>query len=175
LGAVGWKVAERLHAAGARLTVADLRQQIVERAAMEFGATTALPENVHAAEVDIYSPCALGGVITERTASAIRASAVAGAANNQLASPEAGAALAARGILYAPDFVINAGGIISGLNEYFKMPGRNGSESTPLVTRLARIYDRLTEIFQGADSERRSPEATAEQMARELIGRIRAH
>jgi leucine dehydrogenase len=171
LGAVGWKVAERLHAAGARLTVADVRRQTAERAVAEFGAAIVLPENIHAEEVDIYSPCALGGVITEQIVPVIRARAVAGAANNQLASRQAGAALAARGILYAPDFVINAGGIISGLDAYFKMPGRNGSETVPLDTRLARIHGRLMEIFQRAASEHRPPEAAAEQMARELIGR----
>jgi len=171
LGAVGWGVAERLHAEGARLTVADVRRENIDRAVAQFGASVASPQTIHAAEVDIYSPCALGGVITEHSAQAIRARAVAGAANNQLASRQAGEALAARGILFAPDYVINAGGIISGLEEYFKMPGRSGTEATPLVKRLARIHDRLTEIFERAASEHRPPEATAEQMARELIGR----
>jgi leucine dehydrogenase len=174
LGAVGWGVAQRLHAEGARLTVADIRQESVDRAVAEFGATAITPETIHAAEVDIYSPCALGGVITTQTAQTIRARAVAGAANNQLASSDAGEALAARGILFAPDYVINAGGIISGLEEFFKMPGRNGSEATPLSVRLARIYDRLKEIFERAASEGRPPEAMAEQMARELIGRLPA-
>lgn len=172
LGAVGWGVAARLHAEGARLTVADIRQENVARAVAQFGATVASPETIHQAQVDIYSPCALGGIITVQSAQAIRARAIAGAANNQLASREAGEALAARGILFAPDYVINAGGIISGLEEFYKMPGRNGSESTPLAARLARIYDRLTEIFKRAASEGRPPEATAEQMARELLGRM---
>lgn len=171
LGAVGWGLAERLHAAGARLVVADVRQDVAARAVARFGAEVLPPDAIHAAEVDIYCPCALGGVITERTAEEIRARAVAGAANNQLASPAAGAALAARGVLYAPDYVINAGGVISGLEEFFSMPGRSGSEPTPLAERLARIHDRLAEIFERATREGRTPEATAEQMARELIGR----
>jgi leucine dehydrogenase len=175
LGAVGWGVAARLHAAGARLTVADIRQDNVDRAVAQFGATAAPPETIHQAQADIYCPCALGGVITVQSAAAIRARAVAGAANNQLASPEAGAALAARGILFAPDYVINAGGIISGLEELYKMPGRKGSENTPLSTRLARIYDRLSEIFKRAAAEQRPPEVTAERMARELIGRTPVH
>lgn len=175
LGAVGWGVAERLHAEGARLIVADVRHEIVDRAVAKFGASVASPQTIHIAEADIYSPCALGGVITERTALAIRARAVAGAANNQLASRKAGEALAARGILFAPDYVINAGGVISGLEEYFKMPGRNGTEPTPLANRLACIYNRLKEIFSRATSECRPPEAMAEQMARELIGRSPVH
>ena len=175
LGAVGWDVATRLHAEGAHLTVADIRQENVDRAVAQFGAAVVSPDTIHQAEVDIYSPCALGGVITEQSAKEIRARAVAGAANNQLASREAGEVLAARGILFAPDYVINAGGIISGLEELFKMPGRNGSETAPLAMRLARIYDRLGEIFVRAASERRPPEAIAEQMARELIARATTH
>lgn len=171
LGAVGWGIAERLYAAGARLVVADVRQERVDRAVTELGAVAAPPEKIQEAEVDIYAPCALGGVITLDTAHTIRARAVAGAANNQLASPEAGAALAAKGILFAPDYVINAGGVISGLEEYFKMPGRSGAVDTPLEARLARIHDRLTEIFTRAVAGRTRPEVMAERLARELIGR----
>jgi leucine dehydrogenase len=121
--------------------------------------------------VDIFCPCALGGIISTVTAGEIRARAVAGAANNQLASAAAGEALAAAGILYAPDYVLNAGGIISGLESYFKMPGRGGKLDAPLGEQLARIHDRLSEIFERSRRDRRAPEATAEQMARELIGR----
>lgn len=171
LGSVGWNLAEQLHAQGARLTVADTRSEVVERAAAVFGAKVAPPDLIHRAAVDIFSPCALGGVISEQSVREIRARAVAGAANNQLATPSAGEALAAAGILYAPDYVLNAGGIISGLESYFNMPGRAGTIDSPLSSRLARIYDRLGEIFERSRRERRTPEATAGQMARELIGR----
>lgn len=171
LGAVGWGLAERLHAAGARLSVADIRHEAVERAVARFGAE-AIPVNaIHATDADIFSPCALGGVITEQSALQVKARAVAGAANNQLASPKAGALLAERGVLYAPDYVINAGGVMSGMEEFFAMPGRKGSEPRPLDERLASIHDRLLEIFDRAGTERRPPEVTAERMARELIGR----
>src|SRR3546814_19183197 len=96
----------------------------VERAVERFGASVAPVDKIHEAEVDIYAPCALGGVITEATATEVRARAVAGAANNQLATPEAGFILARRGILFAPDYVMNAGGIISGLEATNSMPGR---------------------------------------------------
>jgi leucine dehydrogenase len=171
LGAVGWHIAERLHAAGAKLVVADVRPEVVDRAIEAFGATSVSTELIHAAEVDIYTPCALGGVITESSVGEIRAKAVAGAANNQLATARAGALLAQRNILFAPDFVINAGGIISGLEAASRMPGRKPIELPPLEERLAAIHDRLAEIFHRSRVNRLPPEVTAEQMAREIIGR----
>lgn len=171
LGAVGWGVAERLHAAGARLTVADIRRDVVERAIQRFGAEPAPTDAIHRADVDIYVPCALGGVITEKSAREIRARAVAGSANNQLASPRAGAVLAERNILFAPDYVINAGGIISGMVAASRMPGRNNVPLRPLEESLAAIRDRLIQIFSRAAAEGVPPEVTAEQLARELIGR----
>ena len=171
LGAVGWGVAERLHAAGARLIVADIRPDVVERAQAQFGAQAADAADIHRADADIFSPCALGGVITVGTAGEIRAAAVAGAANNQLETPEAGTALAGRGILFAPDYVLNAGGIISGLEAMTRMPGRRAVALVPLEDRLAAIHDRLAAIFDRAAGEGRPPEVTAETMARELIGR----
>ncbi|MHA4836401.1 Leu/Phe/Val dehydrogenase [Sphingopyxis sp. MSC1_008] len=171
LGAVGWGVAERIHAEGARLVVSDIRKDQVERAVERFGATVAPIDKIHEAEVDIYAPCALGGVITEATANEVRARAVAGAANNQLATPEAGATLARRGILFAPDYVLNAGGIISGLEATNGMPGRSKVDFPSLEESLAQIHDRLTQIFERAAAEGRPPEVAAEEMARELIGR----
>jgi len=171
LGAVGWGIAERLHAVGAKLVVADIRPDVVERAVRDFGATSLPTQTIHCAEVDIYAPCALGGVITEEAVGEIRARAVAGAANNQLATPRAGVMLAERGILFAPDFVINAGGIISGLEAASRMPGRKPVELAPLGTRLAAIHERLAEIFRRSRVNGVTPEATAEQMARQIIGR----
>ncbi|MDT9600363.1 Glu/Leu/Phe/Val dehydrogenase dimerization domain-containing protein [Sphingosinicella sp. GR2756] len=171
LGAVGWGVAQRVHDAGAQLVVADVREEVVARAVDRLGAISVPTARIHASDVDIYVPCALGGVVTERTAGEIRAGAVAGAANNQLATAAAGLALAERGILFAPDYVINAGGVISGLEACSAMPGRSLAQFAPLDESLAAIHDRLIEIFDRADREKRTPEATAEQMARELIGR----
>ena len=126
---------------------------------------------IHEADVDIYVPCALGGVITEVSANEIRARAVAGAANNQLATTEAGAILARRGILFAPDYIVNAGGIISGLEATCTMPGRSRIDFPPLEESLAQIHDRLLEIFRRAALDGCRPEVAAEAMARELIGR----
>jgi leucine dehydrogenase len=171
LGAVGWGVAQRLHEAGASLIVADIDAARVERAVRDFGAKASPTDSVHAVAADIYCPCALGGVVTDASAGEIKAGAVAGAANNQLASPSAGRALADRGILFAPDYVINAGGIISGLDAVASIPGRAAIASEPLETRLARIRSRLSEIFERAADTGQTPEATAEKLARDLIGR----
>jgi leucine dehydrogenase len=171
LGAVGWNLATRLKAEHAQLLVADARDELAQRARAELGAAVASPADIHRAPVDIFSPCALGGVITELSAAEIQAGAVAGAANNQLASAAAGQALALRGILYAPDYVINAGGIVSGLEEYLTIPGRHGAAGVPLNTRLIGIETRLNGIFERAAREGRTPEAIADVMARELIGR----
>lgn len=171
LGAVGWALAARLHQAGAILVVADVRADRVERAAKLLGAAALPVDRIHRAEADVFAPCALGGAITEQNAREIRAGAVAGAANNQLASARAGEILAQRGILFAPDFVINAGGIISGLEATTRMPGRPRVDFPPLSESLAAIDGRLMRIFARAAEDGRTPEATAEQMARELIGR----
>jgi leucine dehydrogenase len=171
LGAVGWGVAQRLHAAGAILTVTDIDAERVQRAIKAFGATAESIDRIHAADVDIYCPCALGGTVTVASATEIRAGAVAGAANNQLASPEAGLRLAERGILFAPDYVINAGGIMSGLEALRTMPGRADAVAEPLSIRLAGIRGRLGKIFERSVENGLTPEVTAEQLARELIGR----
>lgn len=171
LGAVGWGVAERLHAAGARLIVADVRSDQVYEAVNQFGAEVADTTIIHAADVDVFVPCALGGIITERSAEKISARAVAGAANNQLSSPAAGESLARRGILFAPDYVINAGGIISGMESLAQMPGRTPAVVAPLEKRLAAIHERLASIFERSSRDGTRPEVTAAIMARELISR----
>lgn len=168
LGAVGMAVAERLHGEGARLVVADIRADAVAAAVARFGAEPVPTEDIHRTSVDVFCPCALGGGLTEATANEIRAAAVAGAANNQLASPGAGERLAARHILFAPDYVMNAGGIISGI--LGRSAGRGGS-SPPLDESLAIIRQRLTDIFRRAEAEGRTPELIAQHLACELIGR----
>ena len=145
LGHVGRSVCERLAADGARLVVADLNPQALEQAAAVHGAQIAAPEAIHAADVDVYSPCALGAVANDETIPAMRATVVAGSANNQLAEPRHGAALAARGILYAPDYAINAGGIINIAHE----PWHSGKPyyRDAAFADVARIHDTLLEIF----------------------------
>ncbi|MCG8503536.1 MAG: NAD(P)-binding domain-containing protein [Sphingomonadales bacterium] len=171
LGSVGRRVAQQLHDAGAKLIVADVNAEKTAQAREQLGAVVCSTETIHAADVDIFCPCALGGVVTEATVTEIQARAVAGAANNQLSSPAAGGALAQRDILFAPDYVINAGGIISGLEATQAMPGRKKVDIAPLPDRLAGINSRLMEIFRRSELENQTPDATAQKMAQELIGR----
>lgn len=162
LGAVGYDVARRLHEAGARLHVADVNTEAVARAAKDFGATTVDTHEIHAADVDVFAPCALGGVINDTTIGEIRASIVAGSANNQLAEDRHGSELAARGILYAPDYVINAGGIIEVAHKFH---GHDGEDET--LAHIGRIYDTLMKIFARAEDLNAATNAVADQMAEE--------
>lgn len=171
LGSVGWRVAQRLYEAGAELIVADIDNGQVSKAEETFNAKVMATGDIHAADVDIFCPCALGGVVTEETAPQIKAQAVAGAANNQLASTQAGAILADRNILFAPDYVINAGGVISGMEAMQNMPGRKKTGIAPMEELLEKIHDRLLEIFVQAENDNLTPEATAQAIAQKLIGR----
>jgi leucine dehydrogenase len=101
------------HRAGTVLTVSDIREAAVRHAEEQFGAAAIDPRHAHAADVDVFAPCALGAVLNHQTIPEIRARVVAGSANNQLARDEDGALLWKRGILYAPDYVINAGGVMA--------------------------------------------------------------
>ena len=163
--------AERLHAEGAELVVSDIRPEAVEAAVVRFGAEAASTEEIHGAKADIFCPCALGGILTIESADEVRAAAVAGAANNQLASTEAGKRLAARNILFAPDYVMNAGGIISGITGSEGRTRRDGTAFPPLEESLAVIRQRLIDIFARAEAEGRTPELVAQHLACELIGR----
>jgi len=117
-------------------------------------------------DVDVLSPCALGAVLNSRSIPRLRARIVAGAANNQLAQDEDGAALQAAGILYAPDYVINAGGIISVSREYY-----GGASEAQVIADIQAIPARLTEIFERARRENRATNQVADQMARERLGK----
>lgn len=112
VGNVGYFLAELLHQAGARITVADLNDNALERAVSEFGVQVVSPDKIIRITCDVFSPCALGGVLTRDVVAGLQAPIVAGGANNQLAEPGIDEQLAERGILYAPDYVINAGGLI---------------------------------------------------------------
>ncbi len=168
LGNVGYKLCQLLHDAGARLTVADVVEANVARAAADLGATAVAADRILAAEADVLSPCALGGVLNAGSIPHIRAPIVCGSANNQLATPEDGERLRQRGILYAPDYVVNAGGIISAVAEY------EGNVPELVVDeRIAAIHDRTLQILERARAEDSATSAVADQMAREIIARAR--
>ncbi|MFT5644945.1 MAG: leucine dehydrogenase [Janthinobacterium sp.] len=122
LGHVGYDYARRLHAAGARLVVSDIDDAALLRAQEEFGAEIVAPDAIYDVEADIYAPCALGATLNRDTLVRLKAGIVAGAANNQLANAGIGELLREKGVLYAPDFVINAGGIIKVCYEHLNLP-----------------------------------------------------
>jgi leucine dehydrogenase len=167
-GGVGYHLAGLLAAEGAQLRVADVRAAAVQRVCDEFRAHPVPVEQVLFEEVDVLSPCALGAVLTAHSMPRLRARIVAGAANNQLAQGQDGQALPAAGILYAPDYVINAGGIISVSREY-----RGGATEVQVIGDIQAIPVRLTEIFERARRENRTTNAVADQMARERLGQRR--
>ncbi|MBV8404102.1 MAG: Glu/Leu/Phe/Val dehydrogenase [Gammaproteobacteria bacterium] len=163
LGGVGQALCGLLAADGAKLFVADVDQAAVERACDQYQARPVAAEEVLSLDVDVLSPCALGGVLDSHSVRRLRARVVAGAANNQLAQGEDGTALQKAGILYAPDYVINAGGIISVSREYY------GGSEAQVIGEIQAIPARLTEIFERARRESRTTNAVADQMARERL------
>ena len=174
LGAMGWALCRHLHDAGAQLVVADINQPRVDAAVQRFAARAVSVERIASLQVDVFAPCALGGVITEHLAHRLNVSVVAGAANNQLACDAAGEVLARRGIVYAPDFVINAGGVISVAHEHLMQTGYFAQAGAHAVDRWAsgRIEDiapRLNHILQQARNEGRSTDAVAKEMALKVI------
>ncbi|HMA14131.1 MAG TPA: Glu/Leu/Phe/Val dehydrogenase family protein, partial [Kiloniellaceae bacterium] len=148
-------------AEGAELLVADIAQESLDRAVSEFGARVVAPEAIVAAAVDIFAPCALGAVVNDATLPLLQAKIVAGSANNQLAEPRHGAALRQRGILYAPDYVINAGGVIVISHE-----GKDFDEARAFA-HVAQIHDTLLEIFRRADTAKVATSDAADRLAEE--------
>jgi leucine dehydrogenase len=165
VGGVGYHLCRMLAAEGAELSVADVRPAAVRRVCEEFKARAVPVEEVLGLEVDVLSPCALGGVLNNQSIPQLRARVIAGAANNQLAQGQDGAALPAAGILYAPDYVLNAGGIISVSREY-----HGGATEAQVIAEIQAIPARLTEIFERARRENRTTNAVADEMARERLG-----
>ncbi len=163
LGHVGGYLAQHLADAGARLTVADLDQSHLAWARDSLGAEVVGPDAIYDVAADVFAPNAMGASLNDQTIPRLRVRAVAGSANNQLAEDRHGAALADRGILYAPDYVINAGGII---NISHEGQAYNRDEA---MAHCARIHDTLAEIFQRAKREGRPTNEIADQLAEERV------
>jgi len=161
LGHVGYRLCEHLHRAGAELIVADINTAVLEQAKKELGAIVVEPDIIHGVEADIFAPCALGGAVSETNLPDIRASIIAGAANNQLATPEIGETCRQRGILYAPDYVVNAGGIINVAAEV------SGTYDPAWVkSKLDELEVTLMEVFSRAAKQGVSTHKIADEMAR---------
>jgi leucine dehydrogenase len=172
LGAVGYRLCERLAEAGARLTVCDINPEATARARAAFGATVVPPEDIYDAPVELFAPCALGAVIDDATIGRLRAAIVAGSANNQLAEARHGAALAARGILYAPDYAINAGGLINVAHGPLGRPGHRYDREQAFAA-VARIGQTLAAIFERAEREGLPTNVVADHIAEERLRRER--
>jgi leucine dehydrogenase len=164
VGGVGYHLARLLAAEGARLFAADVRALATERVADEFGAVPVAVENIVALDVDVFAPCALGAILNAQSIPHLKAKVVAGAANNQLAVDRDGMALHAQGVLYAPDYVINAGGIINVYHEYY-----GASSEAQVSAAIALIPGRLTAIFERSRRENRSTNQIADELARARI------
>ena len=167
LGHVGLCLAEHLADAGAELVVADLAAERVETAVGRYGARAVAPARIHAEPVEVFAPCAMGAVLNDETIPELRAPVVAGSANNQLAEARHGAALAERRVLYAPDYAINAGGIINVSHESTRT-GRPYDRQAAFA-RIARIHDTLERIFEIADAERIPTSTAADRLAEERL------
>jgi glutamate dehydrogenase/leucine dehydrogenase len=161
---VGGPLIERLAAAGAEVSFSDVDPEALRRFRDELGLPLVSPESVYDTPCDLFSPCALGGVLNEATIPRLRCRAIAGAANNQLATPEDAERLRARGILYAPDFVASLGGALAttGIEALGWSRERADEE-------VRRIGDTLREVFARAEAEGVTPEEAARRRARERI------
>jgi leucine dehydrogenase len=166
VGSVGGGLAKLLARDGARLTLADVNTDRAEALAAELGAEVVATDAILGIQADIVSPNALGAILTEESIAALRTTVIAGGANNQLATREDGARLASRGILYAPDYVINAGGIINVGLEYLGQ-----GDEAEVNARIAKIPERLIEVWDESDRSGAPASDVADMIAKRLIGR----
>ncbi len=166
VGSVGGGLARRLAAEGARLTIADVNVGRAKALADELGGTVVAAADIAGVTADIFSPCALGAILTADSIASLDVKIVAGGANNQLATPEDGDRLHARGILFAPDYVINAGGIINVALEYLGQ-----GDAAEVGARVRQIPGRLSQIWDESEATGDTPARVADRIAQRLIGR----
>jgi leucine dehydrogenase len=163
LGHVGYIVAQHLHEAGAKLTVADINSSAVNRAITEFGAEAVSTENIHKVACDVFAPCALGAIINDTSIEQLQTTIIAGAANNQLAHTYHGHILHDKGILYAADYVINAGGLIFAASKYLH------TSEDKMQQQIDSIHTSLTEIFSRSIKDDLPASTIADTLAQEKL------
>jgi leucine dehydrogenase len=168
LGSVGWALARRLHSDGARLIVADLDSTRTQQAEAKLGARIVSPEEILTAPADVLAPCALGGILNAHTIARLAVAVICGSANNQLATRTAGEQLREQNILYAPDYVVNAGGVIAVAAEYLHKPNAAGVNE-----RIERIYETTRSILVRAREEQRATSEVADSIARRILDEAR--
>lgn len=167
VGNVSFTLCKYLHEEGARLIVTDINKEAVSRAVEAYGATAVDPDEIIKADCDIYAPCALGATINDESLPLLRAKVVAGAANNQLKEPRHGDALHEMGIVYAPDYVINAGGVINIADEL------NGYHKERAFKQIAKIYDSITRVLEISQLSGIPAYVAADRLAEERISLLR--
>ncbi|WP_336098262.1 Glu/Leu/Phe/Val family dehydrogenase [Roseovarius sp. CH_XMU1461] len=165
LGHVGWHLCRLLHEAGARLILADTDAAKLAQSCADFNATAADVTRIHATEAEVFAPCAIGGTLNATTIPELRAGLIAGAANNQLATPEDADRLAARGILYLPDYVANGGGIINVAAEILRIETR----APWVAARLDALGTTMTRILAHAAAQDASPAHLADTIIGERL------
>jgi leucine dehydrogenase len=166
MGHVGLAFANALRKKGAHLTICDNNVDLVQRA-KDLGAKVVAPDEIYSVECDVFSPCALGAVLNDRSIPKLKTAIVAGSANNQLAEPRDAELLQKKDILYAPDYVINAGGLIYAYAEY-----QNRLNREHVVQHIATIYSTLIEIFKCALDENKLPSTVADNLAKSRLNNI---
>jgi leucine dehydrogenase len=163
VGHVGYHLVKSLKNSGARITVSDVNHANVERIVNEFGVETIAPEKIYDLDADVFSPCALGAILNVENIKRLKVKIVAGSANNQLAHHQHGIALHDRGILYAPDFLINAGGLIHVAVIYDHADKKKAHEQ------ISNIYYTVTNIFERSMKENRATSIISEEIAEEKL------
>jgi len=166
VGNVASHLCRSLHAEGARLVVTDIDQERVRRIVQETGAGAVAPEAIYDALADIYAPCALGATINDDTLSRLKVEIIAGAANNQLAENRHGDAVEAKGITYAPDYVINGGGVINVYGELHRWPAERSKK------KAGEIYETLLRIFDIARQQKIPTYQAADRLAEQRIAAV---
>lgn len=166
-GHVGYNIARYLKKEGARIITTDIYKKNARRLVEEFGAEYVKPDDIYSVKCDVFSPCALGGILDDKNIRKLKCRIVAGSANNQLKSGRHGYKLEERGILYAPDFVINAGGLINVADE---MRGYNRSRA---LHKAARIYSAVARVIKISKEDGIPPHEAADRMAERRIDRCR--
>ncbi len=162
-GHVGYYLAKELHEAGAKLVVTDIDQERVKHVATEFGARAVAPDDIYGVQADIFAPCALGGIINDKTIPLLKVEIVCGAANNVLLEERHGDMLVQKQILYTPDYVANAGGVI---NVYSELAGWSSARA---FRKADEIYDTVLRVFQIARTDSVPTYVAADRLAEQRI------
>ena len=167
VGNVAYNLCKHLHEEGAQLIVTDINQESVNRAVSDFGAKAVNPEEIYSVDCDIYAPCALGATINDETIPQIKARVIAGAANNQLKESRHGDIIHEMGIIYAPDYVINAGGVINVADELY------GYNKDRALKKVEGIYSNIERVIEIAKRDEIPTYVAADRMAEERIEKLK--